>query len=69
MNCIKYKGREYKTGDNIIFKIDNVIVIRREEDTKTENKESTGERKTLLIPQNEETYENLRITKIIEFHE
>ena len=26
MNCIKYKGREYKTGDTIIFKIDGVIV-------------------------------------------
>ena len=26
MNCIKYKGKEYKTGDAIIFKIDNIIV-------------------------------------------
>ena len=26
MDCIKYKGKEYKTGDAIIFKIDNVIV-------------------------------------------
>ena len=26
MNCIKYKGKEYKTGDTIIFKIDGVIV-------------------------------------------
>ena len=26
MDCIKYKGKEYKTGDAIIFKIDNIIV-------------------------------------------
>ena len=26
MDCIKYKGKEYKTGDAIIFKIGNVIV-------------------------------------------
>lgn len=26
MNCIKYKGKEYKSGDTIIFKIDEVIV-------------------------------------------
>ena len=26
MDCIKYKGKEYKTGDAIIFKIDDIIV-------------------------------------------
>lgn len=26
MDCIKYKGKEYKSGDNIIFKIDGIIV-------------------------------------------
>jgi len=47
----------------VTVKIDNVRVIRREEETKTEvheeKKDSTAEQKSLLIPQNEETYENM----------
>ena len=26
MDRIKYKGKKYKSGDNIIFKIDGIIV-------------------------------------------
>jgi transcription termination/antitermination protein NusG len=43
----------------VTVKIDNVRVIRREEDNKTEVKESTTEQQSLSSEQNEETYENM----------
>ncbi len=43
----------------VTVKIDNVRVIRREEETKSENKESTTEQQSLSSAQSEESYENM----------
>ena len=43
----------------VTVKIDNVRVIRREEDTKTEVKESTSEQQSLSTEQNESSYGNM----------